>query len=73
MIGVGFQKQLHGSHKQETGLPGDFAKVAANSEHGSSLVPRTTGQRFAQRPTVHNNVYNPLLAEGLRIGNIIQN
>ena len=61
MIGVGFQNQVKGFQKQVTGLPGDFAKVAAISEHGSSLGPRTTGQMFVQRLTVHNSVYNQLL------------
>ena len=61
MIGVGFQNQLQGSQKQETGLPGDFVKVSAIREHGSLLGPRTTGRMFAQRLTVHNSVYNQLL------------
>ena len=73
MIDIGFQNQLQGSQIQTTGLTGAFAKVIADEELISLLDLRTTGQRFAQRPTVHNNVYNPLLAEGMRIGNIIQN
>jgi len=66
LINLGFQKQV-------TGLIDDFAKVTANRELSSSLDCRTTGQMFAQRLTVHNSVYNPLLAEGLRNRNIIQN
>jgi|WetSurMetagenome_2_1015567.scaffolds.fasta_scaffold203738_3 hypothetical protein len=71
MIGVGFQNQLQGSQKQETGLPGDIANVAAIREQGSSLCPRTTGQMFAQRLTVHNSVYNQLLGWGFANQNLI--
>ena len=56
-----FRKEIKGIHSQITGLICDFAKVNADGKMVSSLEPRTTGQMFVQRLTVHNSVYNQLL------------
>ena len=61
MIDVGFQNIIQGYQKRAAGLTGGFANVTTNKELVSSLVRRTTSQMFAQRLTVHNNVYNQLL------------
>ena len=55
------RKEFQGIQKQITGLFEDFAQVNSNRIFTSSLERRTTGQMFAQRPTVHNSVYNQLL------------
>ena len=58
---LAFRKEIEGIHSQITGLVCDFAQVNADGIMVSSLEPRTTGQMFVQRLTVHNNVYNQLL------------
>jgi hypothetical protein len=63
-LALDFKKEFQGIQKLVTGLFDDFAQVNSNGIFTSSLERRTTGQMFAQRPTVHNSVYNQLLGWG---------